>query len=83
MFLSVRVIHQLHIEHGVPQGSIFGSVLFFSVYKDIVKGSDFLNFILYADGSVMFVSGSSINDMIKETNLELYKIINWVSFNKP
>ena len=66
---------------GVPQGSILGSLLFIIFINDIVKCSDILKFILFADDTNLFYSNANIIHLRTILNSELSKLNTWFKLN--
>src|SRR5262249_36175919 len=80
-FLSRRLSTSLPVACGVPQGSILGPLLFLVYVNDIVKVSDLLQFILFADDTNIVYSNRSIRQLMHIVNLELEKVADWFRAN--
>ena len=72
----------LHINCGVPQGSILGPLLFIIYLNDIHNCSKILHFIIFADDTNLFLSNSQADKLINIMNTELLHLSNWFKSNK-
>ena len=71
-----------YVKSGVPQGSIFGPLLFILYMNDICSVSKLLFTFLYADDTCVMLSGKDLNDLIAVLNVELISLCDWLKSNK-
>ena len=72
----------LRVKCSVPQGSILCPKLFILYINDICNISPVLNFILFADDTNLFCTGSNIHTVCKTVTCELDKLNCWFAVNK-
>lgn len=65
------------IKRGVPQGSILGPLLFNLYINDIVNVDHSITYIIYADDTSLFFTGTNIDDLIKAANKTLVNFSKW------
>ena len=71
-----------YIQHGVPQGSVLGPLLFLLYINDITKSSNVLKFFLFADDTAVYISDKNNPETEAKLNNELSKVSDWLAANK-
>lgn len=67
--------------HGVPQRSVLGSLLFVLYINDIVKAVKYCTCKLFADDTMIYISGRDLNEIERKLNYDLGNIVKWLDGN--
>ena len=70
-----------NIEHGVPQGSVLGPLLFSLCVNDLPNVSNF-DTTLFADDTNLHISHNNIKILQSVVTNEIKKIDTWIKLNK-
>jgi len=71
-----------NITCGVPQGSVFGPLLFLLYINDIQNCISDCSIKLFADYTNVFVHGKSLDEVIAKANNSLASLSKWFTANK-
>ena len=67
---------------GAPQGSILGPLFFLLYVNDLKARVNGVKTLLYADDTVLYVSGKNLHDISQSLQMSLNNFISWSSKNK-
>ena len=71
-----------NITWGVPQGSIFASLIFILYISDFNSCTKDFNFINFADDSTLYAKGKSLSDLRVKIKTKLHKVLKWFQINR-
>lgn len=69
------------IEHGVPQGSVLGPLLFIVYVNDIVKELRYSACSMFADDMIIYISDDNADEIEFKINYDMKKIDKWLKQN--
>lgn len=70
------------VKHGVPQGSVLGTLLFLIYINDIPNVVKNSSIRLFADDTLLFVSGNDFDDIKNKLIGDMTEISKWLVMNK-
>ena len=65
----------------MPQGGILAPVLIILCLNDIIKANNDMKFVINADDTIIFLTDSSLNNLVSRSNEFLVAINKWISRN--
>lgn len=73
---------EIEVGVGVPQGSILGPLLFVLYMNDISSVCKSVNYHLFADDTIIYLSDLGIDELVVKTNKILESVSDWMEVNK-
>ena len=65
----------------MPEGAILGPILFFLFTNNITNAVSFIEIVMYADDTSVFISNSSLHELFVTYNDAFDKICTWFTNN--
>ena len=70
------------IFNGVPQGSVFGPLLFLIHFNDVHQCLNHTKIITYADDTVIFTAAKDFNEIEQSLNKDINNLSKWLCDNE-
>ena len=67
---------------GVLEGSIIELILFLIFINDLIRFSNELQFVLFADDTIIALNNNSFSNLSSNLKLELEHMFGWVNYNR-
>lgn len=71
----------LNVDYGVPQGTVLGPLLFLMYVNDIVNSVKYCQMELFADDTMIYISGTDLKQMEVKLNSDLNTLFIWLCNN--
>ena len=83
-FVSINgaLSNETVVQHGVPQGSVLGPLLFLLYINDLNKALKYCNTLHFADDTCLLLKNKKLKKMRKYLNIDLRNLSNWLNANK-
>ena len=72
----------VHMQYGVPQGSVLGPLLFLVYINDLHKAIKYSTVRHFADDTNLLIKNNSPKQLQKRLNLDLRFLCNWLKANR-
>lgn len=80
--VSNELSERLTVTLGVPQGAVLGTLLFIIYINDLGNVLQHAKARLFADDTLLYVSGSSADECIEQLNADLISVEGYLKMNK-
>ena len=70
------------INIGLPQGAVNSPWLFSLYVNDMLRSSEKLNFVHFADHTTVYMSECDLNQLCEEVSIELGEVEEWMRANR-
>ena len=70
------------INHGVPQGSVLGPLLFLIYINDLPNALVYSDAFIFADDTALLYSDKNLKRIRKKINIDLKLLVHWLHTNK-
>ena len=70
------------VQHGVPQGSVLGPLLFLLYINDLNRALKYCHTIHFADDTCLLLKNKKLKKMKKYLNIDLINLSKWLNANK-
>lgn len=67
---------------GLPQGTQLSVILFILYINDIISATTFASIMMFADDTTITISARDVDTAIKQMEIDLKNILNWLNSNK-
>jgi len=80
--IGEEVSDKIEVKLGVPQGAVLGTLLFIIYINDIVSVLNHSEICLFADDTLLFVTGETAEECVRKMDSDLIKVQMYLEMNK-